>query len=127
MNSPTRLGVARALAALLLPAALLLAAPAAHGEPEPQPIATAESGLHRSKAEVEHLERLRIEGTFRNKAPIEHAEQQQRPPATVPGEDPKPADDFPWAITLLSTLGLAAAATGGVVILRRGQRLPRSA
>jgi hypothetical protein len=124
MSNTKRAGLARALATLLLPGALILTAPAASATAEPQPAITAGSGLP-NKAQVEHLERLQIRGTYRNKAQIEHDERQ---PATagVPSDGPPAPADTGFAVGILAALGVAAV-TGGVVVLRRGRTGPAGA
>jgi hypothetical protein len=67
MTRIDRPAVAGALAGILLPGTLLLAAPAAHAESQPRP----------NKAYVEYLERLQLDGEHRTKAQIEHDEQQR--------------------------------------------------
>jgi hypothetical protein len=71
----------------------------------------------RTKAQIEHDEQLLLYGRH-NKAQIEHDEQLA---LRSTGDDDivaAPAE-FPWAMASLAAAGLAAAATGGVVVLRQ--------
>jgi hypothetical protein len=73
-------------------------------------------GRH-NKAQTEHDEQLSLYGRH-NKAQTEHDEQLA---LRSTGDDDivaAPAE-FPWAMASLAAAGLAAAATGGVVVLRQ--------
>jgi hypothetical protein len=134
MIRTNRVAGTSAFAAVVLPGTLLLFAPAAHAQDPP----TGEGVPTVSKAQVEYLERIQLEDRHNkaqveyfersqltdrhNKAQIEHDEQ------LAAGRDDIAAtpDEFPWAIAALSALGLAAA-TGGVIVLRHGRAVSRSA
>jgi hypothetical protein len=84
------------------------------GEPASQQIQA--DGGH-NKAQTEHDEQLSLYGRH-NKAQTEHDEQLA---LRSTGDDDivaAPAE-FPWAMASLAAAGLAAAATGGVVVLRQ--------
>jgi hypothetical protein len=133
MNHLDRSAVAGALAAVLLPGTLLLAAPSAHADSASAP----------SKAQVEHLERLQADsapppiapsrdralagclGHNPSKAQIEHCERlaQQREPQ-VPAEQPieaKRNGAVPgWQLALGALAGAGAA--GGIAAGARRSR-----
>ena len=94
----------------------LAAAPATSrpdpGEPASQQIQLDEG---RTKAEIEHDEQLLLDG--RTKAQIEHDEQLSVPSSDHDDVAAAP-DEFPWAAASLAAAGIAAAATGGMVVLR---------
>jgi len=94
----------------------LAAAPATSrpdpGEPASQQIQLDDGP---TRAQIEHDEQLYLDG--RTKAQIEHDEQLSVPSSDHDDVAAAP-DEFQWAAASLAAAGIAAAATGGMVVLR---------
>jgi hypothetical protein len=116
MTRATLLGRCSAAAAAVTMLAGLAAAPAMArpdpGEPASQQIQLDDGP---TRAQIEHDEQLYLDG--RTKAQIEHDEQLSVPSSDHDDVAAAP-DEFPWAAASLAAAGIAAAATGGMVVLR---------
>lgn len=71
-----------------------------------------------TKAAIDHNEMQWLKDS-RNKAQIEHAEQLSVPSTGTSDDVTSAPDEFPWVTVSFAAAGLAAAATGGVLVMRQ--------